>query len=278
LVAADPDPSSPSEWQPLPETSFADPTPIDPAADPATEPSPLSTAQIQAEIRELRQEVIQMLMRIEALEAQVARQTVSDRPVVEPSTAAEIAPLPTLDPATLQQLTPSQDPTPSDPTLSDATPSEAAASLQSPAPEQSTTSATDGGITSKAQPQVTPTPLQVGSQTISLPGDVLFDFDQATIRPEAATMLKQVADSLGQMPSARIHVAGHTDNIGADNYNLSLSLARANAVKDYLIKLIPPDKPFSWSTTGFGSSQPKAENKTEAGRQQNRRVDLIIAP
>jgi outer membrane protein OmpA-like peptidoglycan-associated protein len=142
--------------------------------------------------------------------------------------------------------------------------------------------------TTTPAPTVSPSPaassqtpfFQVGTQTISLPGDVLFDFDEATLRPEAEDLLATVATKLQNMPGARILVAGHTDNIGRQDYNLALSLRRATAVQDYLIELMPADRQedFSWSATGLGASQPIASNETEAGRQQNRRVDIILAP
>ncbi len=194
-------------------------------ADPNTDPEERheSPTDLETEIREIRQQVIQLLIKIEELESRLRSQTAPE-PVRESSTAAEIAP----------------------------------GEASVPAP--------------------TPTSFQVGTQTISLPGDLLFDFDKAEIRPEAASLLAQVAKSLEAMPGARVQVNGHTDNIGSLNYNLALSLRRANAVKDYLMKLLPEGHPISWTTSGFGPTLPVADNDTEAGRQRNRRVDLIIAP
>ncbi|MCF2969949.1 OmpA family protein [Synechococcus sp. Nb3U1] len=207
-----------------------------PVVDPADRES---FTDIEAEIREMRQQVIQLLMRIEELESRLQRlrsQAGEPERVTESSTTAEIATGEADADSTLPQPTPTPTATP------------------------------------------TPTSFQVGTQTISLPGDLMFDFDKAEIRPEAASLLAQVAESLESMPEARIQVNGHTDNIGSLNYNLALSLRRANAVKDYLIKLLPEDNRISWTTSGFGPTAPVADNDTEAGRQQNRRVDLIIAP
>ncbi|MEN9224086.1 MAG: OmpA family protein [Thermostichus sp. HHBFW_bins_43] len=235
---ANPAPGEPPPPTPQILATLAPPQPQanPPAVNPANQES---SANLEAEIREIRQQVIQLLMRIEELESRLQRlrsQTAVPERVTESSTAAEIAPGETGDP--LPQPTPTPTPT--------ATP--------------------------------TPTSFQVGTQTISLPGDLLFDFDKAEIRPEAASLLAQVAESLRKMPEARVQVNGHTDNIGSLNYNLALSLRRANAVKDYLIKLLPEDHPISWTTSGFGPTSPVADNDTEAGRQLNRRVDLIIAP
>ncbi|MFS8855145.1 OmpA family protein [Synechococcus sp. H55.7] len=200
----------------------------DPNADP--EERQASPTDLETEIREIRQQVIQLLIKIEELESRLQRlrSQTAPEPVRESSTAAEIAP--------------------------------GEASVPAPTPTP------------------TPTSFQVGTQTISLPGDLLFDFDKAEIRPEATSLLAQVAKSLEAMPGARVQVNGHTDNIGSLNYNLALSLRRANAVKDYLMKLLPEGHPISWTTSGFGPTLPVADNDTEAGRQRNRRVDLIIAP
>ncbi|MFS8885075.1 OmpA family protein [Synechococcus sp. H70.2] len=184
-----------------------------------------SSADLEAELREVRQQVIQLLVRIEELEAQLQQlSSLRAAPVLqqESSTAAEV------------------------------TPGEAEVPL--------------------------PTTFQVGTRTISLPGDLLFDFDKAEIRPEAASLLAEVAKLLQEMPGARVQVNGHTDNIGSLNYNLDLSLRRANAVKDYLMNLLPKDHPVRWTTSGFGPTLPVADNNTEVGRQRNRRVELVIAP
>ncbi|MGQ9836914.1 MAG: OmpA family protein [Cyanobacteriota bacterium] len=232
---------------PAPEPTFSPPqilatlSPPQPQANPpAIDPAEReSFTNIEAEIREMRQQVIQLLMRIEGLEfrlQQLRSQAEDPAQVTESSTTAEMAS------------------------------AEAAVDNTNTSPAPSPTATR------------TPTSFQVGTQTISLPGDLMFDFDKAEIRPEAASLLAQVAESLRSMPEARVQVNGHTDNIGPLNYNLALSLRRANAVKDYLIKLLPENNRISWTTSGFGPTAPVADNDTEAGRQRNRRVDLIIAP
>lgn len=251
--------AQPTQPQPFP----TQPDPIDPQ-DPTQRPNPpqppnraddplgpMPIEDMQAELRALREQVVQLLDRIQALEAELEQQAPSPNPTLDASTAAQITSTPT--PADPAQPSPSVLPT-----------------LDPPNPTSIPTA--------EPTPESTSPPLHVGTQTISLPGDVLFDFDKATIRPEAATLLQRVADSLREMSSARILVAGHTDNIGDESYNLGLSLDRANAVMDYLTDQLPDDKPFSWSATGYGSSQPIADNSTSEGRQRNRRVDVIIAP
>ncbi|GAB4216101.1 MAG: hypothetical protein OHK0012_17680 [Synechococcales cyanobacterium] len=141
-------------------------------------------------------------------------------------------------------------------------------------------------------PQPTPTPpptptsvadeprtlLEVGTETISLPGDVLFDFDKAVLRPEATALLRNVVATLQKRPNARVLVVGHTDNVGEERYNLTLSLQRATAVHEFLQQSLADDLNHRWTVTGYGASQPTADNSTNTGRQRNRRVDIIIAP
>ncbi|MEN9252105.1 MAG: OmpA family protein [Thermostichales cyanobacterium BF4_bins_65] len=127
-------------------------------------------------------------------------------------------------------------------------------------------------------PTPSPTTLDVGSETISLPGDVLFDFDRADLRPEATALLQQVAATLRQRPGSRVMIIGHTDNIGEERYNLELSLRRATAVKEFLQGQVDAELKHRWNASGYGASQPVADNNTAAGRQRNRRVDIVIAP
>ncbi|MEM9567694.1 MAG: OmpA family protein [Cyanobacteria bacterium P01_E01_bin.34] len=124
-----------------------------------------------------------------------------------------------------------------------------------------------------------PPQLSLGTQTISLPGDVLFDFNRSEIRPEAASMLEQVAGILESMPYSHIQVAGHTDDVGDNNYNLVLSVERATAVQEFLREALPDNgQGYRWTSTGYGEAAPVADNGTEEGRQRNRRVDLIVSP
>jgi outer membrane protein OmpA-like peptidoglycan-associated protein len=102
---------------------------------------------------------------------------------------------------------------------------------------------------------------------------VNFDFDRATLRPEAYAILDQAADTLRQWGDGKVEVAGHTDYIGTEAYNMGLSLRRAEAVANYLItKGIPGER---LSIKGYGESRPVADNTTAAGRFQNRRVELV---
>ncbi|HSM40872.1 MAG TPA: OmpA family protein [Afifellaceae bacterium] len=103
---------------------------------------------------------------------------------------------------------------------------------------------------------------------------VNFDFDKATIRPEGKAILNGAAALLQQHERVVVEVAGHTDSIGTDAYNQGLSERRANAVKDYLTsKGITATR---LTARGDGESRPVASNDTDAGRAENRRVELIV--
>lgn len=102
---------------------------------------------------------------------------------------------------------------------------------------------------------------------------VNFDNDQATLKADAMTILDQAAESLKQWGNIKVEVAGHTDSLSSDAYNLSLSQRRADVVRSYLIgKGIDGDR---LTAKGYGESSPVAENESEAGRYKNRRVELV---
>src|SRR5690606_27167624 len=116
---------------------------------------------------------------------------------------------------------------------------------------------------------------------ISLAGDVTFDFDKATIRQEARASLDRLAELILTSGNGMIAIEGHTDSRGDDSYNQRLSEQRANAVAAYLSTKGVPETRLQ--TQGFGESRPVAENEkddgsdNEAGRQRNRRVEVILA-
>jgi outer membrane protein OmpA-like peptidoglycan-associated protein len=105
--------------------------------------------------------------------------------------------------------------------------------------------------------------------------DVLFDTAKFSLRPEAREKLAKVAGIVSGHPGLSLAVEGHTDNVGGDSYNQQLSEVRGGSVRDYLIGqgMIRT----SVSSKGFGKTQPVATNETAAGRQQNRRVELVIS-
>lgn len=103
---------------------------------------------------------------------------------------------------------------------------------------------------------------------------VHFDFDKATLRPEAKVILNEAAALLEQHERVVVEVAGHTDSVGTDQYNQGLSERRAIAVRDYLIE--QGVRASRLTAVGYGESRPVATNDTDEGRQQNRRVELVV--
>lgn len=120
-----------------------------------------------------------------------------------------------------------------------------------------------------------------GAIVVDLPADVLFDFDKATIRPDAEPALARAAELLKSYPGAQITIGGHTDAKGDDAYNEALSLRRARSVAD---RLQSPAAGRSIKAEGFGERRPVAPNTRPDGaddpdgRQKNRRVEIRITP
>ncbi|HEV8385278.1 MAG TPA: OmpA family protein [Candidatus Acidoferrales bacterium] len=105
--------------------------------------------------------------------------------------------------------------------------------------------------------------------------DVLFDFNKATLKPGAREKLAKIAGIALAHPGLRFSVEGHTDSIGSNEYNQTLSENRAAAVREYLTAQgLPAD---TITSRGFGETAPVATNATAAGRQQNRRVEIVVA-
>jgi len=105
--------------------------------------------------------------------------------------------------------------------------------------------------------------------------DVLFDTGQYSLKPGAREKLAKVAGILIAYPSLNIAVGGYTDNVGGDEMNQKLSENRAGAVRDYLVQQGVVAN--SVSATGFGNTLPVASNDNSAGRQENRRVELVVS-
>jgi outer membrane protein OmpA-like peptidoglycan-associated protein len=105
--------------------------------------------------------------------------------------------------------------------------------------------------------------------------DVLFDIASSTLKPGAREKLARVSGILVSHDGLRLAVEGHTDSVGTNAYNQGLSERRAESVRGYLV-----DQTFAAGAigaTGFGEGQPVATNDTASGRQQNRRVELVVS-
>ena len=105
--------------------------------------------------------------------------------------------------------------------------------------------------------------------------DVLFDFGKATLKPGTREKLAKLSGILLAYPSLRLQLEGHTDSIGSDEFNQTLSEKRAFAVRDYLVGANISGN--SLTAVGFGKANPVASNDTDAGRQQNRRVEMVVS-
>jgi outer membrane protein OmpA-like peptidoglycan-associated protein len=109
---------------------------------------------------------------------------------------------------------------------------------------------------------------------ITFDSGLLYGFDSAELQPAARENLTKLANSLKNYPDSDILIVGHTDSIGNENYNMGLSNRRAQSAKNYLVAQgIPADR---IRTEGRGENEPIADNETEAGRQENRRVEVAI--
>jgi outer membrane protein OmpA-like peptidoglycan-associated protein len=107
--------------------------------------------------------------------------------------------------------------------------------------------------------------------------DVLFDFNQASLKPGAREKLSKLAGILMAYPgSFHMEIEGHTDAVGSQDYNQKLSEDRAQTVSEYLLRAgVRPDRIVA--VRGFGKLKPVTTNDTPEGRQMNRRVELVIA-
>lgn len=109
---------------------------------------------------------------------------------------------------------------------------------------------------------------------VSVSSEASFAFDRAEIKPEFKPTLNKVAGVLRDDPNVRISIIGFTDSIGTEDYNLRLSMRRAQATADYLIS--QGVSPSQILVRGLGEAEPRASNETEAGRAQNRRVEIYL--
>ena len=112
---------------------------------------------------------------------------------------------------------------------------------------------------------------------LSFDASVLFDFNRAELRPAAQTVLTEAAARVAAYTNAAVTIEGHTDNVGTDAYNAKLSLARAGAVRAFLLTR-QELRGRTIAVEGFGASRPVAPNDTDDGRQRNRRVEILVTP
>ena len=111
---------------------------------------------------------------------------------------------------------------------------------------------------------------------VTFPGDTLFDSGSSSISPGAQQRLAQLAQTLNRYPESNVVIRGYTDSTGSEASNLRLSEDRANNVRNYLVSNGVSARRIT--AMGFGEQFPLASNASEAGRQQNRRVEIEIVP
>lgn len=109
---------------------------------------------------------------------------------------------------------------------------------------------------------------------VTFASGILFPFAQAEVLPAGRENLRQLAQSLQRYPGTEVLIVGHTDNVGTDAANMTLSQRRAESAKSYLTSMGIPGERIR--TSGRGEMEPVASNETDAGRQQNRRVEVAI--
>lgn len=132
----------------------------------------------------------------------------------------------------------------------------------------------------KLRQQTAGTGVEVSRQgndvVLNMPSQVTFATDSAQISPAFQGTLDQVASTISEYADTRVQIAGHTDSTGSDSHNQQLSERRAQAVASYLTGRGVAASRIS--TVGYGESQPVASNDTPDGRQQNRRVEIVLSP
>jgi outer membrane protein OmpA-like peptidoglycan-associated protein len=122
--------------------------------------------------------------------------------------------------------------------------------------------------------QVLQTRDTVRGLVVNMP-DVLFDFNKFTLKPAARERLARVSGIVLAYPDLKLEIEGHTDSIGSEEYNQTLSEKRAATVRDYLVGAGVSDA--NVSARGLGKSDPVADNSSAAGRKLNRRVEMIVS-
>ena len=109
---------------------------------------------------------------------------------------------------------------------------------------------------------------------LNIPNDISFDLNSSAIKPELRSVLDPFANSLREDPQTRLLIVGHTDSSGTAAINNPLSMERAQSVRDYLVARGVAVTRVE--TAGRGENEPVADNATEAGRAQNRRVEIFL--
>ena len=139
----------------------------------------------------------------------------------------------------------------------------------------------DGVVDSSDACPDTPAGARVDARGCSLPGEriaivtnVNFDFDRANVREDVRNRLGRVIQLLKEMPDIDVDIVGYTDNVGTEQYNIALSLRRAESVRDYVVARGIDEERLG--VAGRGMSEPIVSNATPEGRAVNRRVEFVV--
>ena len=154
-----------------------------------------------------------------------------------------------------------------------ATPAPAPAPAAAPAPRAAAPAAAPAAPAARP-PAPAPAPAPAAATKVTYAADTFFDFDKSVLKADGKAKLDDLVGKVKAINLEVIIAVGHTDSVGADAYNQKLSVKRADAVKAYLVtKGIEKNRVY---TEGKGEKQPVADNKTDAGRSKNRRVEIEV--
>jgi outer membrane protein OmpA-like peptidoglycan-associated protein len=132
-----------------------------------------------------------------------------------------------------------------------------------------------GPYVPQALPHLSTLTLKPPQESPSVIVPVLFELGKADILPEYATQIDKVGNALKERPDKYLWIYGHTDSIGSDSANLILSEKRALSVRRYILDNFPTVSAERLIVQGYGERRPIATNKTDEGRQQNRRIEFV---
>ncbi len=150
----------------------------------------------------------------------------------------------------------------------------AAAPAPAPAPRAAAPAPAPAPRAAAPAPAARPAPPPAAATKVTYAADTFFDFDKSVLKADGKAKLDDLAGKVKAINLEVIIAVGHTDSAGSDAYNQKLSVKRADAVKAYLItKGIEKNRVY---TEGKGEKQPVADNKTDAGRSKNRRVEIEV--
>lgn len=121
---------------------------------------------------------------------------------------------------------------------------------------------------------VTVTPNANGNIDLVMPGNITFAFDSASLNPSFRPTLDKLAATMNEYNQNTVTIAGHTDSVGNPSYNMNLSRDRANSVRNYLVSRGVASNRIN--VVAYGQTRPIADNNSDYGRQQNRRVELTV--